>query len=148
MCETPQRLYAIQDDFYHYRTGYLDDGNQVLLLSDDEGARVAESPWVEFDGEGDLITVHPGEVTPISKPALSFTPGTIRVKPFFLPDLWIGIRNLPDHYQKFLDNPADASEEERRYYPEKIRDWRESGSFVLWFNEDYYLSKDGEVESS
>ena len=79
---------------------------------------------------------------------LPFTPGTIFVKPFFLQEAGLGISDLPEHYQEFLDHPKNANEDERFYYPEEIKEWREGGNFVLWWNEDYFLNEEGELESS
>ena len=125
---------------------------------------------VEFNGAGDVIDVFSHEAVPTTMKALDaegnvlatfvqeapeepslmlpFTPGTISVKAFFLPDLWLGIRDLPDHYQDFVDHPEDATEDERFYYPDEIDGWRGRGTFVLWWNEDYFLNAEGELESS
>ena len=142
-----QRLYTILDDVYHYRTGRLGNGNQALMLSGDDGTATAELTWAEFDSEGDLVAFYDKAPRPSSM-SLLFTPGAISVKSFFIPEVWFGIQDLPEHYQEFLDHPENANEEERLYYPEEISAWHERGDFVLWCNEDYYLNKDGELESS
>lgn len=158
----PQRLYLIQDDVHHYRAGRLNNGNQVLM---------GEFSRVEFDPEGNVVATSCPEDTSYTVQALDaegnvlsayfrptdlpppsvmppFTPGTISVKPFFLTECSIGIRDLPDHLQEFLDHPENADEDERFYYPEEIDAWRECGNFVLWWNNDYYLNEDGELASS
>lgn len=157
----PQRLYLIQNDIYHYHTGRLSNGNQVLMDEcsriefDAEGNLLAafgqetsQSTLKAMDIEGNVLAVFSQKAPQSSSMMLPVTPGTISVKPFFLPELWLGIRDLPDHYQEFLDHPENANEEERHYYPEEISNWRECGNFVLWWNEDYYLNEDGELESS
>ena len=137
--ELPRSLYSIQNDVDHYHTGFLSSGNQVLM---DEATRI------EFDTEGNMLAVFTEEAPQSSSMMLPFTPGTISVKSFFLPELWLGIRDLPDHYQDFLDHPENSNEDERFYYPEEIKEWREGGNFVLWWNEDYFLNEEGELESS
>ena len=83
---------------------------------------------------------------------MRFTPGTICVKQFFMHDpRWlngIGITDLPEHYQEFLDHPESVAEDDRVCYREEIEEWLTSGEFVLWFNEDYYLNEEGELDSS
>ena len=157
----PQRLYLIQNTEYDYHAGLLENGRQVLM---DRSSRV------EFDGAGDVVAVFSHEAVSTTMKALDaegnvlaafvqeapeepslilpFTPGTISVKPFFLPELWLGIRDLPDHYQDFVDHPENATEDERFYYPDEIDAWRECGDFVLWWNKDYFLNTEGELESS
>lgn len=157
----PQRLYLIQDDVYHYRAGRLSNGNQVLMdefsrvefdtegnLLNAFGRETSQATLKAIDVDGNVLAVFPQEASPSPSMMLPFTPGTISVKPFFLTELWLGIQNLPDHYQEFLDDPDNANEDERHYYPKEITGWLECGNFVLWWNEDYYLNEDGELESS
>ena len=145
--EPAERLYTIQNDIYHYYTGHLSNGNQVLMYSSVKPPVVAGLPRVEFDAEGNVAAFY-GEAYPPPSASPVYTPGTISVKSFFVPDLWFGIEDLPGHYQEFLDEPENATEEERLYYPEEIAEWQADGDFVLWCNEDYYLNKEGELESS
>ncbi len=135
----PQRLYLIQNDAHHYHAGRLDNGSQVLM---DGFYRV------EFDTEGNFLAAFSRETSELPLVVQSFVPGTISVKAFSLPELGLGIQDLPDHYQDFLDHPENNNEDERQHYPKEIDEWRESGSFVLLRNEDYYLNADGEIESS
>lgn len=157
----PKRLYPIQDDVCHYRAGHLSSGNQVLMDEvhriefDTEGNLLAafcqetsQETVKVVDRDGNILVAYPQEPRQSVSMMLPFTPGTISVKKFFLPELWLGIRDLPDHYQEFLDQPENANEEERHYYPKEIDAWRECGNFVLWWNEDYDLNEDGELESS
>ena len=144
----PQKaFYTIQNDIYHYYTGYLSNGNQVLLNSDGSEEDTPVFPLVEFDKDGNFLAIHTKETGNPGFNPLLFTPATILVKQFFIPDHWIGIKDLPEHYQEFLDHPENANEDERFYYPEEIEGWRASGEFVLWFNEDYFLNEDGELDS-
>ena len=146
--EPAQRLYTIQNDVYHYVTGHLGNGNQVLMMGDGSESGTSSFPGVEFSALGDVVAIHREEPADLSALSLAFIPGTIRVKSFFIPDIWFGIQDLSDHYQDFLDHPEDADEDQKIYYPEEIEAWRKQKSFVLWCNEDYYLSEDGELESS
>jgi hypothetical protein len=79
---------------------------------------------------------------------IAFVPGAIAVRPFFLPDRWIGTAELPEHYQEVLDHPERFDEQRRRLLEEDIHRWREQGDFVLYWVEDYYLTRDGELTSS
>ena len=162
LCKAAQSVYLIQNDGEHYYAGRLNNGNQVLMdgfsrVEFDSGGNVVATSCPEdtsytvqaLDAEGSVLSAYfrPTDLPPPSVMP-PFTPGTISVKPFFLTECSIGIRDLPDHLQEFLDHPENADEEERRYYPEEVKEWRERGSFVLWWNEDYFLSKEGELESS
>ncbi len=146
--EPTQRLYTIQNDVYHYVTGHLGNGNQVLMIGDGSDSGTPSFPRVEFNAQGDVVAVHREEAADLSAASAMFTPGTICVKSVFVPDIWIGIQDLSDHYQEFLDHPEKADEEHYIDYPELIEDWRERKSFVLWCNEDYDVSEDGGLESS
>ena len=151
--EPIERLYKIQNNVYSYFTGFLSNGNQVLMGSADtnsNGKKIETPtfPLVEFDKDGNLLGVYTEETGPPFSP-LRFTPGTITIKKFFISDQWIGITDLPEHYQDFLDHPEDAAEYERSCYPEEIEGWRKSGEFVLDFDGgDFFLSIEGELESS
>ncbi|BDI30148.1 hypothetical protein CCAX7_21990 [Capsulimonas corticalis] len=125
---------------------------------------------VEFDAVGNYLNlivkapIHDPQVLSLGSAALiydilppeliqwqreiGFAPATISVKKFFLEDQWIGIQDLPDHFQEVLDNPDDYDEEERKDADEEILRWKEEGTFVLKWCEEYWLSRDGDVESS
>ena len=150
--ESAARLYKIQNDTDHYFTGRLSNGNQVLTgsagtNSDGEQRQTPTFPLVEFDKDGTLLGVYTEETGAPFRP-LRFTPGTISVKQFFLPEHWLGITDLPEHYREFLDHPENAGEDERLYYPDQIAEWRANGDFVLCCDEDYYLNEEGELVSS
>jgi len=74
-----------------------------------------------------------------------FIEGPVIVESYYIPELSIGIEDLPRHFNKFLKDPASFSKDEQFNYPEIIRDWTTDGNFVLWLGRDYYLNKDGEV---
>ena len=70
------------------------------------------------------------------------------MKTFFLRDRWIGIEDIPRHYQQFLESPEEVNEEYRAELLEDIRQWRERGDFVLHWDEDYYFDRNGAISSS
>lgn len=74
---------------------------------------------------------------------LGWRPGAISVQPFFDDDAFVGIEDLPEHLQE-LDESADASAE---LLAERA-DWLARGSFVLYWAKDYFMSRDGAVEST
>lgn len=78
---------------------------------------------------------------------LQIVTGTISIKKFFVPEYWVGIKDLPDHYQDVLDNPNDYKSELDDLYVE-INEWQSRGDYVLWWNDEYYMSQEGEVIST
>jgi hypothetical protein len=84
------------------------------------------------------------------KREIRFQETPITVREFFLNDRYLGIRRLPDHLAEFRENPdlAAESEEERREVGDRIREWESLGQFVLWWGKDYYVNRDGDVEST
>lgn len=79
---------------------------------------------------------------------LGFVDTTIVVQNFFLADDWIGISDLPEHYQHVIDHPDGYEVDRYEELSADIRLWRERGDFVLYWDEEYYLNRDGELESS
>lgn len=160
-----QKSYNIRDNYDYYRAGYLRNGHQVLM-----GPQMPELVLVEFDTDGTYlrtatrhtdVTTNSDEnlrfgtwydeyLTEISRwqAEIGFVPHTITVKPFFLDERWIGIRDLPDHYQDVLDNPTIVTEERYKDIHRGVQAWLERGNFVLFWDEDYYLNSDGDVDSS
>ena len=160
-----QRSYHIQNSTYYFYAGYLENGNLVLM-----GIQQPKLVMVEFDPEGNYLKTSDREVFQERLTSglhhnetredillsvlldwqrdVAFRAGTISVKPFFLPELDIGIEDLPEHYQEVLDHPEQYDAERLTELQGDIRDWRERGSFVLYWVEDYYLDRDGDVESS
>jgi len=69
------------------------------------------------------------------------------VKKFFLKDLYLGIQDYPDHFGEVLSDPA-ASEAEKDDIRDSMQLWVQTGQFVLWWGNDYWLDDKGEVVSS
>jgi hypothetical protein len=159
------RLYNIQHEPGSFHTGHVKNGNQILI-----SVQLPEIVMVEFDADGNYLRVATREIPKqylsvvndrlrvddyvLSalienwRDEIGLIPGTISVKQFFLPERWICIRDLPDHYQEVLDNPEDYDDEELQNLREDIRQWLAHGDFVLYLDRDYYLSSEGEVEST
>jgi hypothetical protein len=76
---------------------------------------------------------------------LAFSEGTAVLERFRIPELLIGIEDLPRHFQRFLNDPTEFSSEEQSNYPDIIREWQMNGNFVFWWGEDYYVDRDGNV---
>ena len=156
----PQRSYNIKNDVLHYYAGHLKSGNQVLM-----GIQLPELVMVEFDSTGGYVgttirntssVVHLPETGEEDmsrelqnwQQELGFTGATITIQPFFLLDRYIGIKDLPDHYEEVLNQPEAYSASRRRELQEDVRLWNERGDFVLYWDEEYYLNQDGELDSS
>jgi hypothetical protein len=142
-------LYTLRsEEAYGWWTGILRDGRQVLVSIE----------AVFFDHEGNLLAVDatgsvrlPTSETPSWRDILGFKEGPIRIKRFRLPEQQITIEDITDTMSEFLDDPCPESwsEEERQEYPELIREWLQDGQYVFYSGAgDYYMSRDGEVETS
>ena len=149
----------------HFYAGHLVSGTQVLM-----GVQFPDFVMVEFNADGDYLKTSVRKASIESKnifdipltnedeefltefrgwqTELGFIAGTISVKQFFLSDRSIGIKDLPDHYQEVLDFPDNIDAKRLKELQQDIRLWRESGDFVLYWDEEYYLDQDGELESS
>lgn len=154
--------YTIRNNGHYFTTGIDGQGRQVLigLLF---GATSPEVVAVLFDKSGDYlgsvaepIVPRPDENDEAAadrtlaevQSAISLTPASIVIKKFWLDDRQVGISDLPEHYQDFLNNPEEFDEQRKAELSEDVRRWFSEGDFVLWWGEDYYLDKDGDVSSS
>ncbi|MEX1041197.1 MAG: hypothetical protein WDZ51_11230 [Pirellulaceae bacterium] len=154
-----KREYIIQSSQYVFETGVLPDGQQVLV-----GIQLPELVAVRFSSQGALIGVDVVATDSLGsgsmvydqanaelarwKSGVGFQAMAINVQAFFLHDRWIGIEDLPQHYQEVLDHPESIAKERIEELLNDIRRWRLRGDFVLFWDEDYYLNKVGEVVSS
>jgi hypothetical protein len=146
-----------------FYAGRINNGNQVLI-----GVQLPEIVIVEFDTQGNFLTFSVQDLPEggqdstsraynlemseiplqVIQETLGFTPSIIAIKRFFLEDRWIGIEDLPDHYQDVIDYPENYDEERLQELREDIRSWRENGDFVFFWCEDYYIDRDGDIASS
>jgi len=163
--DTPERLYAIQNDTYNFHTGLLPDGRQVLM-----GVYFPDLVVVEFGYDGTYLSLRTETIPPdfvsvnshgikvmdevrldeeIRKlqQAIGYSPATIRVKQFFLSDRRIGIRDLPDYLVEAAAG-MDADALDPAEAQEDIRIWQENGEFVLWWSKDIYMDAEGGITST
>jgi hypothetical protein len=159
----PDRVrYAIRNNGHYFTTGVDGQGRQVLigLLF---GATSPEVVAVLFDKSGDYLSSVAEPIVPRTgendgaaaertlaevRSAIGLSPAHILIKKFWLNDRQVGIADLPEHYQDFLRAPEEFDEQRRAELLEDVRRWFSEGDFVLWWGEDYYLDKDGDVSSS
>ena len=73
---------------------------------------------------------------------------TILVKRFWLEKLEAGIEDLTETMKEFLTNSDSFEEEEAAEYKELIEDWKDEQQYVFWWGQDFYVSKEGFVETS
>jgi hypothetical protein len=161
-----QRLYHLRQGQGVFETGTA-QGKQLLLASTVHDILLH---WFAPDGaflclERHRMGVAPGTfpATPIYrtdagyreqvereiaalKEKMGFVPGDIAVAKFESEEA--GIQDLPGEYEEFLRDPQAYPPEDREAFERSIRQWRESGSFVLEFSEQYWLSAAGKVEAS
>ena len=158
-----RRLYRIKpDEGYFFYADVTPDNKQVLM-----GVYCPNLIAFFFDSDGNLLSFHQrslGVEHPHDGPynvyserisqqlsawqlELGFQPTTIKVKKFFQLELKIGIQDQPDHFGEMLFDPQ-VSEDEKKEVRDSIRRWEECEQFVLWWGNDYWLDKTGEVVSS
>jgi len=159
------RLYSIDSYPIDFVAGYLPDGNQTL-----SGVLYPDLAVIEFDSHGTFLRVLtrpiPGELLELVngiyrsdedavmdcleqwRKELGIVPGKITVQRFSLPDLGVGIDDFPDDFDDVLSRPEFYGEESVQSVHEESARWQEQGNFVFWWGKDYYMSRDGEVEST
>ena len=162
------RLYPIGPGAGYFDAGVTADGRQVLMgldcpevvavFFDASGGLIGhESRRLEFlprgggkggaDGVYDINDERIPSRVAAWQADLGFRPSLIRVKPFFLDELGIGITDYPDHFGEILVDPA-ASDAEKDDVRDSIRLWDADGQFVLYWGNDYWLDDSGAVVSS
>ena len=159
-------LYRIQSCPDIYWTGTVYGGRRVVM-----GLMYPELVAVLFDSTGSLLEVrtHPlpfkakavdprgpyvlfGEefdrklVVELSswQSDLGFLEGPISVKPYWLPEYWTGIEDIPQGLREILEYPEE-DEEEHRLELEDLDNWIREGNFVFWWGENHYINRDGEA---
>jgi hypothetical protein len=165
------RLFPIQNHGYDFFTGVCPDGRQVVMgllcpelvafFFDSEGNYLGreERPWSVEAGQlagreppynifGDRFQEVIGNQLREWQCELGFRIATIRVKEFLDDEQTVGIEVLPSHYRDIETDTWFRSEEERQRFIESRDRWLERGSFVWWWAKDYFMSKDGAVEST
>jgi len=165
--EQSTRRYVIQDNEYSFRTGIV--GNRQLLVG---LLPFTHTVAVWFDASGafqqveTIESMHEGNMHEPSATAcfealaaavlrerleawlqrVEFQARTIVVQSFFLEDLYIGIMALPTCYSDFLGNPELIPDpEEREEVHGYVREWIDSGNYVLCWGRDHWMNREGEV---
>ncbi len=164
-----ERLFPIQA--YDYETGVCADGRQVVM-----GLLCPELVAFFFDAQGNLVSREgrhwsdaAGKIAGHQPPyhissdefdalidaerkawqvELGYSPATIRVKEFYDDEYPVGIQILPGHLANVETETWFRDEEERQEFIKSRDRWLAEGSFVWWWARDYFMSKDGEVEST
>jgi hypothetical protein len=161
----PQNLFhcASQDD-YPWEAGQTDRDGQVLI-----GVYNAEVVAVFFNDSGNPARFERRSssfATPMKersiddstfdaalqgvldswKREIDFHAAGIRVAPFFIPELQVGVSELPIFLQGFLENPSFVtSARERQEWHLDVSRWQAEGRFVLRWGKEYWMNKRGEV---
>jgi hypothetical protein len=149
----------------YFYAGRLPNDRQALIARSVSGHLIAAI----FDGDGNLHEVIHQELP--CPPVLSdsggreldeadfsdylhrefgFSSSLISIKEFRVPEEVFAVYHLPELYREFLDNPDSSTfgDEERVALRSLIREWNESGQFVLEWGNDYWLDSRGEVVAS
>lgn len=71
----------------------------------------------------------------------------ITVNEFYDEEYNVGIKDLPDSFTEFLENPNAVAPEDRQGISEDIADWRRAGRFVLSWGTEHWMSQNGEMLS-
>jgi hypothetical protein len=164
--ETRATHYTIQDNGYRYRTGRA--GDRQLLAGILHGRIVG----VWFDARGCFervevidpsVPIHAGSRTKreYEEEALlaclreelegwleqvGFQPRSIVVNSFFVNGLPVGIIDMPNHYKRFLANPAWIEDtEEREEWKRDIQEWMERHNYILRWGDDLWMNGEGQV---
>jgi hypothetical protein len=149
--DNPDKLYPIRDNFeYGIVAGVMDDQQHLIMFSQRDFLDLV------FTNEGDMLSAKRHEystkVTPKDEQRL--IAGTldrtqpIRVKSFFLPKDYIGIRQYPTTIEEVFAEMDSYDEEEREYFQRDIDQWDKSKQFVLEWHREYFIDQHGRVVSS
>ena len=73
---------------------------------------------------------------------------TVSLKRFWLEEIETGIEDLTETMKEFLSEPDAFDDEETIEYKEILEEWKNEGQYVFWWGQDFYVNKDGFVETS
>lgn len=163
-----ERVFAIRGEEDIFHTGVTDDGRQILmgmigpllvayyftpdgrLLGRD--TRVLEHHPTRSGGRGLYRTSDPSYREGVRRQLarwqeeLGFRPETIHVRAFTgLEGDFVKLEVVPSH---LYEHGPDETDENRMYREQLISEWEAAGNFVLWWNVDFHMSKEGEVIST
>ena len=163
--------FAVQDPGpdADFRTGMGADGRQVLIgmlypglvavFFDERGKlvhveeRVLEEPTLRAFRAGQISKVelrgHYDSALLRWQREIGLTERPISINEFYLHDRAIGIEPVPKHLRDAVAAAArgDRSEDTREL-AEQADEWARNEMYVLWWGKDYWMTKDGEIEST
>ncbi len=144
------RRYAIQHDpDAVFAAGLTATAEQVLAGAAPNGSIVAV--WFGPDGKlrrGERLT-GPAAWQALARwqSEVGFSPATISVGPFWVGELAVGVRDLPQYMHEYLEAAPD--EGEAGFVPERyegIEAFIRDGQFVLvWCGKEFWMSREGEI---
>lgn len=100
-----------------------------------------------YDLNSQFMTRFSGELDEVKR-QIGYQPDSVSIQEFFDPAQYVGVSSLPSDYQEFLDYPDRFAEEEKQAYESHITQWKNDGNFVFCWAEEYWMNKNGEIESS
>jgi hypothetical protein len=80
------------------------------------------------------------------KTEIGFTPQDVVITRFAVPQLGLGLSDLPQYLQEALDRVSPEPDEQ--YHQEclsDIEDWQRLGKFVLKWGSEYWMNSSGDV---
>jgi len=163
-----ERLFAIQGHSDLFYAGVTADGRQVLIgitrphivayfFSPDgvllgRDTRLLEQEPPRPGGTGPHCTSDPGYLESVWRQVsrwqedLGFRATTIHVRAFTgLGDDFVKVEATPSFW---LEADPDEPDEDREERMRAIKEWEAAGDFVLWWDVDFHMSKEGEVVST
>ena len=158
-------LRRIQHSADYFAAGRSPDGRQfliglqcpdmVVLMFDPDGVcqEVSTRPLTESScsRRGDGWLVVPEQASSerlVWLQDLGAAPGTIEVQPFSIADREITSRLMPEHLLEYQAHPDNFDGDQRPHLEDALAKWTASGSHVLIWAEEYWISADGEIEST
>lgn len=163
-----ERLFAIQGHSDIFYAGVMADGRQVLMgitrphivayCFSPDGAllgrdmRLLEREPPRRDGNSQYLTSDPSYREDVRQQVarwqedLGFRAATIHVRAFEgLGDDFVKVEAMPGFW---LEADPDESDEDKEEREKLIKNWEAGGNFVLWWDVDFHMSKEGEVVST
>jgi hypothetical protein len=76
------------------------------------------------------------------------SPEAVAVKRCWIGDAMIGIEDVTDNIKESIQFPSSFTDEELEDCSDSLNEWKADEQFVLWWAQSYYVSKEGDVETS
>lgn len=149
-----KHLYPITSNHY-YRFVAGHSGSEQILAGIVDGSVVR----ITFDTSGMLCDVQVDalsvplhvDVSPLLQsewkesqaklliPHSGIHDGTIHIRRFYLPDLHVGVADIPTVLEQFAIDFQDQNSPDQWVLEEVARSWKESGQYVLHWGQDYWV---------